>query len=90
MQARDAHPATELPNASCLTTIKTIAIAPRMHMITPNTAANANGAVEKATIPSIEYRNNFQKDHFVSPATLYNNHIYVIISCIQFHAIGLA
>ena len=38
----------------------------------------ANGAVEKATIPSSAYINNFQKDHFVSPATLsifsYSNH----------------
>ena len=30
----------------------------------------ANGAVENATIPSSAYMNNFQKDHFVSPATL--------------------
>ena len=36
----------------------------------PNTDANTNGAVEKAIIPSIEYKNNFQKLHFVSPATL--------------------
>ena len=38
----------------------------------------AKGAVEKATIPSIEYKNSFQKDHLVSPATrsvfLYSSH----------------
>ena len=32
-------------------------------------AARLKG-VEKAVIPSIAYLNNFQKDHFVSPATL--------------------
>ena len=30
----------------------------------------AQGAVEYAKIPSIEYKNSFQKDHFVSPALL--------------------
>ena len=31
---------------------------------------NISGAVEKAVIPSNAYLNNFQKDHFVFPATL--------------------
>ena len=37
------------------------------------------GVVEKATIPSMAYRNNFQNDHFVVPATRsifsYSNHL---------------
>jgi len=32
--------------------------------------ASASGAVENAVIPSRAYLNNFQNDHFVSPATL--------------------
>ena len=38
-----------------------------------------NGAVVKLTIPSMEYWNNPQNDHLVSPATLsifsYSNHL---------------
>mgnify|MGYP004536399991 CR=1 FL=1 len=49
------------------------------HIKIPNTAAIDKGAVVNATIPSIAYLNNFQKDHFVSPATLstfsYSNHL---------------
>ena len=44
----------------------------------PITDAMDSGAVENATIPSREYKNNFQKDHFVLPATrstfLYSSH----------------
>ena len=36
----------------------------------PKTELIASGAVEKAVIPSKAYLNNFQNDHFVSPATL--------------------
>ena len=32
--------------------------------------ASLNGIVVKPTIPSRAYLNNFQKDHFVSPAAL--------------------
>ena len=45
----------------------------------PKIDAMASGAVEKAIIPSSEYKNNFQNDHLVSPATLstfsYSNHL---------------
>lgn len=34
---------------------------------TPMTDASIKGTVEKAVIPSREYKNNFQKFHFVSP-----------------------
>ena len=44
----------------------------------PINVDKTNGNVEKAVIPSIEYMNNFQNDHFVFPATLsifsYSNH----------------
>ena len=36
----------------------------------PAIEAIASGAVEKATIPSRAYKNNFQNDHLVSPAIL--------------------
>ena len=36
----------------------------------PAIEATPNGAVEKATIPSMAYKNNFQNDHLVSPAIL--------------------
>ena len=36
----------------------------------PITVAIASGAVVNATMPSIEYKNSFQKDHFVVPADL--------------------
>ena len=36
----------------------------------PSIDERASGIVENAVIPSREYKNNFQKDHFVSPATL--------------------
>ena len=45
----------------------------------PKTVAIVKGRVVNATIPSIAYLNNFQNDHFVSPATLstfsYSNHL---------------
>ena len=46
---------------------------------TPMMEASARGAVEKATMPSMEYRNSLKKDHLVSPATRstfsYSNHL---------------
>ena len=36
----------------------------------PKNEENISGAVENAVIPSKAYFVNFQKDHFVSPATL--------------------
>ena len=41
---------------------------PRMSKIIPSTSEIISGTVEKAIIPSIEYLNSFQNDHFVSPA----------------------
>ena len=51
----------------------------------PISDAIANGAVEKATIPSMLYNNNFQKDHFVSPATLstFSNSIHFVLNPTQ-------
>ena len=40
-----------------------------MNMSDAVSVLSDSGIVENATIPSIEYRNNFQKDHLVSPAT---------------------
>ena len=46
--------------------------------IIPITALIVKGIVVNETIPSIAYKNNFQNDHLVSPATLstfsYSNH----------------
>ena len=47
-----------------------IAIKAAKQIIIPKIAAIARGKVVKATIPSMAYLNSFQKDHFVSPATL--------------------
>lgn len=43
---------------------------------------NINGVVEKAVIPSSAYLNNFQNDHFVSPATLstFSYSIYFVLN----------
>ena len=35
----------------------------------PSIDERASGIVENAVIPSREYKNNFQNDHFVFPAT---------------------
>ena len=43
----------------------------RKQKIIPMTEAMESGAVENAANPSMAYRNNFQKPHFVSPATLF-------------------
>ena len=47
--------------------IKIIKINATTHINIPKKEARASGAVEKAIIPSKEYKNNFQKDHFVFP-----------------------
>ena len=48
----------------------------------PISDAIANGAVEKATIPSILYNNKFQNDHFVTHATLstFSNSIHFVLN----------
>ena len=65
----DGQPKAEPPYKSWRTIMKMIATAAPKHISTPNSAAIDNGIVENATIPSIEYKNSFQNDHFVSPAT---------------------
>ena len=56
-----------------------MAIKDTIQITNPSIAAIDSGTVVKATIPSIAYKNNFQKDHFDSPATLftfsYSNHL---------------
>ena len=72
------HPATGSPNANVLIIITSIIINEIIQKSIPTIDAIAKGAVEKATILSSEYPNNFQNDHFVVPATLstfsYSNH----------------
>lgn len=63
------QPPTGSPKASVLTSTTAIKINATMHSSTPSTLASASGAVENATMPSSEYRNSFQNDHLVSPAT---------------------
>ena len=48
-------------------------------VITPKITGISKGAVEKAIMPSMEYKRSFQNDHLVSPATrsifLYSSHL---------------
>lgn len=71
IQASDGHPATGSEKSIALMKIKSIATTPTPHRISPNIDAMERGVIEYANIPSIEYLNNFQKDHFVSPALRY-------------------
>ena len=50
-------------------------------LIIPSTEASASGMVEKAVMPSIEYRNSFQKDHAVVPAarSTFSYSIYFVL-----------
>ena len=70
MQARLGQPLTGSPKTRVLKMITTIIIKAIKQKRMPRNAAMVKGAVVKATIPSIAYLNNFQNDHFVSPATL--------------------
>ena len=47
----------------------------------PKTTGMLKGAVEKATMPSIEYKNNFQNDQAVVPAARYtfSYSIYLVL-----------
>ena len=63
----DAQPSTGSPNNNALTKTKITMIAATKQKNKPNIEANTNGNAEKANKPSKEYKNNFQKDHFVSP-----------------------
>ena len=70
IQARLGQPPTGSPQIKVLQIITIIIINAMKQNRTPKNAAMVNGTVVKATIPSMAYLNNFQKDHFVSPATL--------------------
>ena len=78
IQAKLGHPATGSPNNNALTNTKTTIIAAIKQKNKPSIDATTKGSVENAKSPSKEYKNNFQKLHFVSPATLstfsYSNH----------------
>ena len=70
MHANDGQPPTGSPHTKVLTIIKIIAMKAIKQNIIPTNADITNGDVENAKIPSKAYLNNFQKFHFVSPATL--------------------
>ena len=70
IHTRLGHPDVGSPYTRVLTIIKMIKINDITQKRIPTNEAIASGVVEKATIPSIAYWNNFQNDHLVSPATL--------------------
>ena len=69
IQTRLGHPVVGSPKARVLIIITNIIMNDTRQKIKPTIEAMANGAVEKATIPSMAYKNSFQNDHLVSPAT---------------------
>ena len=85
MHTRDGHTLVGSLKISVLIIINIINIKAINNINIPISDAIANGAVEKATIPSILYNNNFQKDHFVSPATLstFSNSIHLFLMILQ-------
>ncbi len=68
-QARVGYPATGSPHIKVFTMMTIIQVRATRQNNIPITDAMANGTVEKATIPSKEYKKSFQNDHLVSPAT---------------------
>ena len=70
IHTRLGQPAVGSPKMIVLAIIMIIIMKEIIQKRIPAIELIAKGAVEKATIPSIAYRNNFQNDHFVSPATL--------------------
>ena len=70
MQTKEGQPLVGSPYISVFPIIISINKKDTKQKIIPRTDAKISGVVEKAVIPSIAYLNNFQKDHFVSPATL--------------------
>ena len=70
IHASDGQPAVGSPYTNVFIIINTIAKNAITQNIIPNIDDNISGVVENAVIPSKAYLNNFQKDHFVSPATL--------------------
>ena len=65
----DAHPATGSPKHTLLIIMISIIINAINVIPIPLHDAILRGTSEKLIIPSIAYLNNFQKFHFVSPAT---------------------
>ena len=78
----DGHPATGSPKQMVLTRINNKNRNAIIHTPTPSMETMARGAVENPMIPSKLYLNNFQKDHFVSPAFLYtfSNSIHFVLN----------
>ena len=78
IHTRLGHPEVGSPYMIVLIIIKIIMQNAMKQNIIPVKEIMASGTVEKATIPSIAYVNNFQNDHFVFLATLgvfsYSNH----------------
>ena len=74
----EAQPCTGSPYSNFLAMIKIRNANATKSIKIPTNDANAKGFVENPIMPSIEYLNSFQKDHFVVPATLsifsYSNH----------------
>ena len=75
----EGHPLVGSPYISFLIIINTIMTNAKSIQSIPKNEEITSGAVENPMTPSIEYINNFQNDHFVSPATLstfsYSNHL---------------
>ena len=69
-QMIEAQPATGSPNISRRIMMTASAKNEKNVIVVPNQDAMLKGTCEKLMIPSIAYLNNFQKFHFVSPATL--------------------
>ena len=70
MHTRLGQPEVGSPKIKVLMIIKIIMINDIKQNRKPAIEAIAKGAVVKATIPSMAYKNNFQNYHLVSPATL--------------------
>ena len=66
----EAHPATGSPNNNLRSTIKINTKTETNVIPIPVHDTISSGAFEKLINPSMAYRNNFQKLHFDSPATL--------------------
>ena len=70
MHTIEGQPLVGSPNTNVRTIIRIINKNATKQNNNPIIEENISGAVEKAVIPSNAYLNNFQKDHFVFPATL--------------------
>ena len=71
MHTKDGQPATGSPKVSVLTIINTIIIIEIKKNKIPTIDEIAKGTVEKATMLSKEYKNNFQKPICLSLNRLY-------------------